>query len=86
MLREFLLARTADELREQSCDFEVGGDGRLRCLCETSTPEIDRLFHQAVLIHECSEEIPSREFVLRLLADKYATHPGYRPEWHRIDT
>jgi hypothetical protein len=83
-LLDFLLARTVEDLRKQRCDFEQERNGDLRCLCKKPSPEVDTLFHQVMLIRECSE-IPSREFVLRLLADRYATHPEYRPEWHCIN-
>jgi hypothetical protein len=83
-LMDFLLARTVEDLQEQRCDFEQESNGDLRCLCQEPTPQVDALFDQAKLIRECSE-IRSHEFMLRLLADRYATHSDYRPEWHRID-
>jgi hypothetical protein len=45
-----------------------------------SSGEIDELFAQARLIDQWSE-LPTGQFMLRLLAGKYASHDQYRPEW-----
>ena len=79
-LKQFLLARTAQDLTERSCVFEMDGDDHLRCLCKAPSGEIDELFAQARLINQWSE-LPTGQFMLRLLAEKYAAHDQYMPEW-----
>ncbi len=79
-LKQFLIARTAEDLSERSCVFEVENDEQLRCLCQAPSGEIDELFAQLRLISRWSERTEGRS-LLQLLAAKYAGHEEFDPEW-----
>lgn len=78
------MARTAEDLTERSCVFEVDGDEHLRCLRTATSREIDELFAQAKLINQWSE-LPTGQLMLRILAEQYAEHDQYQPEWRVIE-
>ncbi len=79
-LKQFLIARTAEDLAARSCLFEVENDDQLRCLCQARSSEIEELFAQLRLISQWNEH-PDGHSMLKLLAAKYATHEEYEAEW-----
>ena len=83
-LTEFLVARTVEALEASGCEFDRRADGRLTCRCAEPDPAVSAKLDQIDLIYWCDDRRPIGEAFLRLLADGYATHPDYHPEWHRI--
>ena len=80
-LTDFLVARAVEALEASGCELDRRADGRPTCRC--AEPDA-ALSAQIDLIYWCDDRRPTGEAFLRLLADDYATHPDYRPEWHRI--
>lgn len=80
---DFLLARSGEDLLTASCSYETTSSGELRCLCDQPSGDVLDLVARADMIRRWRDN-PTREPLLRLLADQYVWHPDYRPEWHPV--
>lgn len=85
-LTDFLVARSVEALDALGCDYRRRADGDLVCACADPSAGVTRTLGQLDLIQWCDSQESTGDLFLRLLADGYATHSDYRPEWHRIDT
>ena len=83
-LKQFLIARTVEDLTRRSCVFELEDDDEPRCLCPAPSGAIDELFAQVRLINRWSA-LPSGGSLLKLLAGKYAAHEEYELQWRPAD-
>jgi hypothetical protein len=82
-LTDFLVARSLETLDACSCDYFVQGD-RVICLCETLDEPVEQALDDLDLIRWCDQHLGSDNSISAILADQYATHPDYDPEWHFI--
>jgi hypothetical protein len=80
---DFLVDRFCEELKAESCIHERDAQGAVRCLCERPTERAVTTLTRIDLVRWC-EGSSSGAVFLRLFADAFATHPDYRPEWHRL--
>jgi len=83
---DFLLQRCHEVLVDASCDFEIDKSGRLSCRCQDPAEGVSAALEEMALILWLAELDETGETFLRMLADAYADHPEYRPEWHELPT
>ena len=82
-MTDFVVARSLETLEAASCDYQVVGD-RITCDCETRTEAVEVALKDLDLVRWCDKVFGSDNVFARVLADEYATHPGYRMEWHNV--
>ena len=80
-LTDFLLARSLETLEANSCDYFVAGD-RVICNCARPSEAIEQALDDIDLIRWSGLALGPNNPVEALLADQYATHPAYDPDWH----
>ena len=80
-LTDFLLARSMETLEANSCDYFVDGD-RVICNCLAPSEPVEQALDDLDLIRWSAKTLGPDNSVESLLADRYATHPDYNPEWH----
>lgn len=80
---QFLLDRLEEQLDSLACRRAQSALGRPVCLCEEPTEDVVRVLDRISLVHFCEASRGGSTF-LRTLADAYATHPDYQPEWHDL--
>jgi hypothetical protein len=80
-LTDFLVARSLETLDAQSCDYIAAGP-RVLCLCETPAAPVEQALSDLDLLRWCLRVFGPDNTIAAILADQYATHPAYDPEWH----
>ena len=79
-MTDFLVARTLETLKAASCEYFVAGD-RVICNCETLAEPVEEALNEFSLVRWCDKMWGPENVVAAILADQYATHPDYDPEW-----
>jgi hypothetical protein len=80
-LTDFLMARSLEALEAHSCDYFVEGD-RVICNCAAPSEGVEQVLDDIDLIRWSDRALGPNNPVEALLADQYATHPAYNPDWH----
>ena len=82
-LTDFLVARSLESLDAAGCRYRVVG-ARVVCECETIPEPVQEALADLDLVRASDMALGPDNSISRILADKYATHPDYRPEWHHL--
>lgn len=82
-MTDFLVERCLETLDSASCQYRATAS-RVVCECENPSEFVEQAFRELALIRWCGSVFGADNSISRVLADEYATHPEYRPEWHRV--
>ena len=80
-LTDFLVARSLETLEAGSCDYTVAGN-RVICNCDAVSDPVAQALNDLDLIRWCDTAFGPENPIEAILADQYATHPDYKPQWH----